>query len=54
VFSFLGLDRGPGRVSPDAGQPCARPPDELPAGRIGAPLLGRINRLHAELGYPPM
>lgn len=50
VFSFLGLGRPPAGTA----RPCARLPDGPPGSRIGAQLLGQVNRLHAELGYPPM
>lgn len=68
VLAFLGLDgRGgpprpasrdaglPGRRAMDAECPCPSPVEAwLLGGRIGAPLLGQINRLHTELGYPPI
>jgi hypothetical protein len=55
VLAFLVLDRRRGgHVPMDAGQPCVPVPDGLAGARIGAALLAKVNRLHAELGYPPM
>jgi hypothetical protein len=56
LLSFLGLDqRGPGAGGRGGGcgpVPGWRYTDTPLAGRIAAPVLDQVNRLHAELGYP--
>ena len=69
VLAFLGLDHDAGgqdhRRAAESGPPGPSPPvaalpgrwssGAWPLGRwAGAALLGEINRLHAELGYPPI
>jgi hypothetical protein len=54
IFAFVGLDHRAEQLSPascDAGWLHSREAGLL-GRRIGTPLLGQINRLHTELGYP--
>jgi hypothetical protein len=60
VRDWLGLGRPspqPALISmtaPETDPGKAPRPAEIPASLIPAPLLQRVNRLHAELGYPPV
>jgi hypothetical protein len=57
IAAFLGLDeRQPPGPAPSArAHDTARPADpQIPAGLIPAPMLDRVNGLHARLGYPAL